>query len=590
MLFDDRLATVLRTGATGARARRTQYRQLLDLVGTASAQATSPTLESAFEKFAELSRAIPAHERAAMIRDPGIRLTNPRLVMALAEQEASVASAAIASARLRAAEWLDLIPALPIRARGLLRHRRDLGDEADRLLASLGVSDLVLSPPDSITLATGPLPDEEALILEVEVETTVTAREEQEAIGAIVQRIEAFRRARANLSGSTDAPRLPLGEQAEAEPATLARAFDFETDASGRIAWADPAVAPMAVGISILSSFPHGPALLDAQSTQAMRNRQPINAGRLQLEGAPAIMGAWRIDAIPVFGVPDGRYTGYCGRLRRQPEPVELPESDRAAADRMRQILHELRTPVNAIQGFAEVIQQQVFGMAPHEYRALAAAIAGDAARILAGFDELDRLARLETGALQLDAGHCDFAAILGGTLGRLRPTLESRSSGIALWGDDEPAIVPMPQTEADRLAWRILATLASMITPGEHIDVHLAREPGRAVFAFELPASFASVDDLFAASKRGSSQSLSAGPFGSGFTLRLARAEANAAGGGLARQQDTLQLWLPLLTGDGAAHSENNGDAEGDGNVSTRSGKPGTGKSPNGIHNRPAG
>jgi len=34
MLFDDRLATVLRSGAAGERAARTQFRQLLDLLGS----------------------------------------------------------------------------------------------------------------------------------------------------------------------------------------------------------------------------------------------------------------------------------------------------------------------------------------------------------------------------------------------------------------------------------------------------------------------------------------------------------------------------------------------------------------------------
>ena len=36
MLFDDRLATVLRHRATGERAARTQFRQLLDLLGSRS--------------------------------------------------------------------------------------------------------------------------------------------------------------------------------------------------------------------------------------------------------------------------------------------------------------------------------------------------------------------------------------------------------------------------------------------------------------------------------------------------------------------------------------------------------------------------
>src|SRR5207302_1921157 len=112
------------------------------------------------------------------------------------------------------------------------------------------------------------------------------------------------------------------------------------------------------------------------------------------------------------------------GRMRRPKpatpmEPASAPESD---ADRMRQLLHELRTPVNAVQGFAEVIQQQLFGPAPHEYRALAAAIAGDAAQLLAGFEELERLTRLDSGKVELGKGGCDLAAIAQATVAQLAP------------------------------------------------------------------------------------------------------------------------------------------------------------------------
>ena len=40
MHFDDRLATVLRLGADGERASRTQFRQLIDLLGSAPADAS----------------------------------------------------------------------------------------------------------------------------------------------------------------------------------------------------------------------------------------------------------------------------------------------------------------------------------------------------------------------------------------------------------------------------------------------------------------------------------------------------------------------------------------------------------------------
>ena len=148
---------------------------------------------------------------------------------------------------------------------------------------------------------------------------------------------------------------------------------------------------------------------------------------------ASAISGEWTLDAQPGFSF-EGHFTGYVGRLRRpltnpeQPVPAEARE-----ADRIRQLLHELRTPVTAVQGYAEVIQQQLFGPAPHEYRALAAAIAADAARILAGFDELDRLARLETGALGIEPGEADIARLTRRIVDQLAPVLAAREAGIAL-------------------------------------------------------------------------------------------------------------------------------------------------------------
>jgi signal transduction histidine kinase len=71
-----------------------------------------------------------------------------------------------------------------------------------------------------------------------------------------------------------------------------------------------------------------------------------------------------------------------------------------------------------------------LFGPAPHEYRALAATIAADAARVLAGFEELDRLARLGSGTLELERGEADLAAILSSTAAHLQPAPTSPARG----------------------------------------------------------------------------------------------------------------------------------------------------------------
>ncbi|MFD2578465.1 hypothetical protein ACFSTD_07285 [Novosphingobium colocasiae] len=182
---------------------------------------------------------------------------------------------------------------------------------------------------------------------------------------------------------------------------------DFATDAEGRITWVDGPLASALVGFSLSGAADRDGEEADAAAppplVSQLRARQPLRAAPLAFEGAPAISGEWLADAVARFDPVSGRFTGYCGRLRRplRIAPVAAqPSADQAAADNMRQILHELKNPANAIQVAAEIIQQQLYGPAPHEYRALAAAIAGDVAQILAGFDELDRLVKLESGVM----------------------------------------------------------------------------------------------------------------------------------------------------------------------------------------------
>lgn len=559
MHVDDRLATVLNARADSKVALRIQYRQLLDLVGTSPAESRGNLLDAAHLRLTELAAAIPADERAQMLSEPGVRLRNPRLVADLSADYTPVALAAIRAARLSEDQWLDLVPALPIAARGLVRHRRDLGPAVEARLAQLGIVDRGLPPAETATQA-APAPVADNIL-------RLTPRDEAPAgiaaaqsangpapdlaandgIGAIVRRIEAFRKNREaaeSLRPANDAPRLPLDEQDAGSAVDGARAFSFSTDTAGRIGWADAAVAGMVTGLllPITDDTPDtsGAANLGA----AFRRRQPIRAARFTLDGAPAVAGPWQIDAGPEFDSA-GNFTGYVGRFRR-PVPVPQAAQDNPQADRIRQILHELRTPVNAIQGFAEMIHQQLFGTAPHEYRALAASIAADSARMLAGFDELDRLARLDSGALQLDPGSCDLAMVIAGIVHQLEPHTSSRSSGFTLAADPGEVIVPLTPADAEQFAWRLLAALAGAARPGETLALELRREGDAVVLAAALPEALARLDDLFDATLPVGTQALSAGVFGTGFALRLAAAEARAVGGRLGLSDGTLQLVLP--------------------------------------------
>jgi hypothetical protein len=114
-----------------------------------------------------------------------------------------------------------------------------------------------------------------------------------------------------------------------------------------------------------------------------------------------------------------------------------------------------------------------------------------------------------------------------------------------------------LAQGEAELLIWRLLATLAGASGPGEAMHIVLARNGAKAAIEVDLPASLAGQPDIFQSSAPTSAQAVTAGMFGSGFTLRLARAEARAAGGDLRRVDDLIVLTLPL------AGDKSNGDID---------------------------
>ncbi|NQX94175.1 MAG: sensor histidine kinase [Erythrobacter sp.] len=581
MFFDDRLATVLRQEGSSDAAKRTQFRQLLDILGNRkfgpTGRSDSSLIAAAWLRMDALGRSLPAKERAAIIREPSWRFRSADLAAHLADFEPDVASAALSRAELSDEDWCALIPRLPLRARGFLRLRRDMPPGAEALLERLGVRDRGLPLPEGsaaeVAIIEEPVASSEPLDLEADAEIGDEASGERETpaapsppdpietgrseISALVERIARFKRTREaadpeDLTDSERSPRLPLGEVEAATPKRVS-AFGFSSDAFGRIDWADAEVAPMVIGKRLVGSSSLEGTRNVAKLERTVAQRQPIIDNWTELSGAPSIEGEWSVDAAPRFTL-EGHFSGYVGRFRRlAEEPTDEDSAVTQEADRIRQLLHELRTPVTAVQGYAEVIQQQLFGPAPHEYRALAAAIAADAARILAGFEELDRLSRLEIGALNIEPGECDFTALARQTESQLAPVLGPRLAKFEIIAeeseeDQSALIIALDAEEAELIIWRVMATLGGACGASEALTATLDKQGHYARLVCDLPNQLLAVEDTFAADVKPEETTINAGVFGAGFSLRLARAEARASGGDLLRIGDRLALTLPLL------------------------------------------
>ncbi|MEP1420950.1 MAG: histidine kinase dimerization/phospho-acceptor domain-containing protein, partial [Erythrobacter sp.] len=400
----------------------------------------------------------------------------------------------------------------------------------------------------------------------------LTENDGRSEISALVERIANFQRSREETllsegEAESDAakndglmPRLPLGEE-DTPRSRIVRGFAFAADAAGRIEWAEEGVAPMVVGTRLIAPARLQTGITQNPLTNAFSQRQPIKSKPFELAGARAITGHWVVDAQPRFSQIGG-FAGYVGRMRR---PIEAapssPSPAEREADRIRQLLHELRTPVTAVQGYSEVIQQQLFGSAPHEYRALAAAIASDAARILSGFEELDQLAKFETGAMDVDEGQTDIAGLAQRIIRQLAQVLDARMAGIELaWKNETPLFVTIGEESAESLMWRFLASVGGGCAASETLQARLHDHGDFIHLTCDLPMQLLGEDDLFAADARPSSTAISPGLFGAGFALRLARAEARAGGGDLLRKSDSIALTLPKMNSARETASGNSG------------------------------
>ncbi len=147
MRYDDRLSTVLAGAVPAGSAAVAQYRQLVDILGQIAGDDVDSRHASALARIHMLRPAVTDAERLLTVQCLSGRLVSPVLVQYLAAERPDIASAAIRAARLSDDQWAALVPALPTRARGFLRNRRDLGARTRALLDQLGLYDTAL--PDA---------------------------------------------------------------------------------------------------------------------------------------------------------------------------------------------------------------------------------------------------------------------------------------------------------------------------------------------------------------------------------------------------------------------------------------------------------
>lgn len=154
----------------------------------------------------------------------------------------------------------------------------------------------------------------------------------------------------------------------------------------------------------------------------------------------------------------------------------EMEEASRAKSAFLAAMSHELKTPLNAVLGFAEILNTEMLGpLGSPAYRGYAADIHASGTRLLAIVNDLLDTARIEGGALTLTKQEISVASLIEGgiALGQLRGCAKCQ-----LAFEIQPNL-PDLEVDPQRMMQAIAALVANSIkfTPNEgQITVHSRR------------------------------------------------------------------------------------------------------------------
>ncbi|MEL0154492.1 histidine kinase dimerization/phospho-acceptor domain-containing protein [Sphingopyxis sp.] len=539
MTADSMIATILRQAPADRRASIAAWRQLTDILAQRGNQLDTTDIRRAFHALAVLRRDVPEKVR----RDCAVAVARhgrfAPLVAFYANDVPAVSATMLRRARLAEADWLAMLPTTAATARSILAGRSDLPVSVRRALDSLGAGSVALPQP-ALAAADASAAD-------------IVDEAPASQISELVRRIDKYQSSRS--------------KPAPARPRT---SFLFETGPDGVIRWVDGITRGAAIGLSIAESALGGEPGTDGAAVGAFRQRAEIVNARMILEGAAADAGEWRFSALPWFDPATGQFCGYRGTARR-PQHNELPygrpeSSD--SGDSIRQLIHELRSPLNAISGFAQIISGQMFGPVSGAYRKMADSIIADAGAVQDIIDDLEVAAR-STGVVETKASDevADLATVMAQIEGDLAPLLADQRIDLSISRVGGPFLAHADDANSRRMVGRLLTALVDICEAGTTLVGQLVAEAGpddMLQLRIVRPAAirFASAADLLDPGFSPEGEAPGAAILSLGFSLRLVDSLARGAGGRLDIGHNALTLYLPSAnpradTELGAQHGE---------------------------------
>jgi PAS domain S-box-containing protein len=153
----------------------------------------------------------------------------------------------------------------------------------------------------------------------------------------------------------------------------------------------------------------------------------------------------------------------------------EAEIANRTKDDFLASVSHELRSPLNAILGWAVMLRSGVANDAATKARALDAIERGARAQRQLIEDLLD-LARITSGKLRLDVQAVDLIPVIEAAVDTVRPTADARQLRLHVVVDPNAGPVSGDPERLQQVVWNLLSNAIKFTNRGGRIEVRLER------------------------------------------------------------------------------------------------------------------
>jgi signal transduction histidine kinase len=526
--FDDRLLTVLNQPAGDRHDVAVRWRQLVDLVARAGANSASPVVVDALEVIRSEGSSVDDDLRAAAARAVAALPLPLALLEYFASDGLAVSAPVLAAATLDPAQWRALLASADEETRRFI----------ETLHPEVGAGEAT-DPTSQLIEPEARLPAEPSVEPASPTPKTIAGP----SLHDVVARIERRRRNRA-LQPTADG-----GSAVAVPPAGSPALFRWECGPSGEIAWVEGAPRGPLIGRSIARAQVQDGDRIGEEVARAFAMRAPFRDAPITVAGEGPVAGEWKISGVPAFERTDGRFAGYRGVALREISTAAAPDSFAQSLpdpDALRELVHEIKTPLNAIIGFAEIIDGQFLGPADRGYRERATEIVSQARLLLSAIDDLDFAAKVHS------AGKGEQPRInLGELVERMAPALREVAERRGVELDASRTIrnltIAVDPELADRVIFRMCSAMIERGSKGERLRLSVDRSSDHCSVSISRPAALRGLSDaqLFDLPPPAARDAEGAETSG-GLSLRLVRGLAGIAGADLATSAANISLMFP--------------------------------------------